>query len=160
MVRRAIGIFALLVLVASAAGATGGVATDGFWWNALPNDAKANVMTGAGAAYSAGWRQGRLSSAQAGLNAIAHSALTADQKSAMQKELRSIAIPALLAGAPNFEGRPIADYVNRINAFYEKHPDMNDMDFAAVFACIQNKPSRTCDAVAADYAKVKASRTR
>jgi hypothetical protein len=160
MVRRAIGIFALLVLVASAAGATGGVATDGYWWDALPNDAKANVMTGAGAAYAAGWREGRLSSAQAGLTAIAHSALTPDQKSAMQKELRSIAISALLAGAPSFEGRPIAAYVDGMNAFYVKHPDLNDMDFAAVFACLQSKPSRTCDAVAADYAKVKAARSR
>jgi hypothetical protein len=47
-----------------------------------------------------------------------------------------------------------------MNDFYVKHLNVNDLDFSAVFACIQDKPSRTCDAVAADYAKSRAAALR
>lgn len=157
MLARAIGILSLMALVASAAGATGGVVTDGYWWNALPNAARSNVMAGASAAYASGWREGRLSSAKAGLDAIAHSALRADEKTAMQKELRGIAATALLAGAPSFDGKPIAAYVAAMSDFYAKHASAAEMDFAGAFPCIQNAPVRTCDAVAADYVKAKAA---
>jgi hypothetical protein len=157
MTRRAIGILSLLVLVSSAAGATGGVVTDGYWWDVLPNDVKGNVMTGATAAYQAGWRSGLLAGEGAGTAAITRSSLSDDQKIALGQRLRNAAAAAISGHAPTFDGKQIPAYVDGMNEFYVKHPNVSDLDFSAVFACIQDKPSRTCDAVAADYAKSRAA---
>lgn len=160
MKRRAIGMLSLLVLVSSAAGAAGGVVSDGYWWDALPNDAKANLMAGATAAYEAGWRSGLLAGEGAGTQAITRSSLSDDQKTALGITLRNAAVSVIARESPTFDGKQIAAYVDGMNDFYVKHLNVNDLDFSAVFACIQDKPSRTCDAVAADYAKSRAAALR
>lgn len=146
----------MVILVSSAAGAAGGIVTDGFWWDALPNGAKANVMTGATAAYEAGWRDGLLAGESVGASVISRAAQT-DQKATSLQTLRTGSAAAIAGQASAFDGRPIAEYVSRMDEFYVKHSDVSDLDFAAVLACIQDKPSRTCDAVAADYVKSKAA---
>jgi hypothetical protein len=95
MKRCAIGMLSLLVLVSSAAGAAGGVVSDGYWWDALPNDAKANLMAGATAAYEAGWRSGLLAGEGAGTQAITRSSLSDDQKTALGITLRNAAVSVI-----------------------------------------------------------------
>jgi hypothetical protein len=158
MKRCAIGMLSLLVLVSSAAGAAGGVVSDGYWWDALPNDAKANLMAGATAAYEAGWSL--LAGEGAGTQAITRSSLSDDQKTALGITLRNAAVSVIARQSPTFDGKQIAAYVEGMNDFYVKHQNVTDLDFSAVFACIQDKPSRTCDAVAADYAKSRAAALR
>ena len=157
MTRRLIGIFSLLVLVSSAAGAAAGVVTDGYWWDAVPNDGKTDLMAGATAAYEAGWRSGLLAGEGAATQVITRSSLSDAQKTALQLTLRNAAVSAIAGESPTFDSKQIAAYINGMNAFYVKHPDVNDLDFSAVFACIQDKPSRTCDAIATDYAKARAA---
>ena len=160
MTRRAIGILSLLVLVASAAGATGGFVTDGYWWDALPNGAKDNLMAGATSAYEAGWRSGLLAGEGAGTEAVTRSSLSDDQKTAVRLALRNAAASTIAGKLPAFDAKRIGAYVDGMNNFYIKYQDVIDLDFSAVFACIQDKPSLPCDAVAADYAKSRAAALR
>lgn len=126
-----------IALASAAAGAAGGITTDGYWWNDLPNDAKPNVMAGAAAAYAAGWQDGVRAAQTAGSSAAARTAL--------QRQM------------PSFDGRAIGAYVDRMNGFFLNHGDVTDINVAAVLACVQDRPSRSCDAIAAGYRQLRSS---
>ena len=147
MVTRALAALGLVLLV-STAGAAGGVMSDGYWWNGLSNNTRNDVMTGATTAYQTGWRDGLLSGETAALDALSHAALSDGQKASLGQTLRAAMLSTLNARSPSFANKPNATYIDAMNGFFIRHPAVTDMDFAAVFACIQDKPSRTCDAIA------------
>jgi len=156
-VTRAFSTLSLLLLLSSLAGAAGGVRSDGYWWDDLPNNARGDVTTGAMSAYRTGWSDGVLAAEAASLDGISRAALSDGQKAALGQSLRRALVSALQTRSPSFNANPLATYVEKINGFFAQHPDVASMTFARVFTCIQDKPSRTCDTIATAYEKEKAA---
>lgn len=146
-------VIALALYVASAAGATETLTTDGVWWNELPRDTKVPVMFSATSAYSTGYSAGQLDqfvdTAAQVLDAM-NSLHWSTAQRAKFNDAWAIAIKrhSSVSALPDFSGKPIKAYIDGMDYFYSNHPEASRLNFSFALKCIQNKPAMTCDDVA------------
>ena len=74
--------------------------------------------------------------------------LTSAQKLALLKPMR---LALFSTPNPDFSGKAMEAYMQRVTAFYANHPDSASMNFAWILQCIQNKPTKSCETVASDF---------
>jgi len=153
---RLIALLAFILFTASVAKATESLDVDGTWWNGLNDLEKIHVMFGATAAYRDGYEEAVFNQndldTRADIKAVnSASWLTMDQKIRLLRLLESANIKAVQeAQPPEFSGKPIKAYIDGMNYFYSNHPNATNIEFARVLQCIQNHPTKSCDAVATD----------
>jgi hypothetical protein len=146
-------VVALAIFVASAAGATETVSTDGAWWNDLTINQKVPVMFGATSAYSTGYSAGQvdqiLDTAAQVVDAM-NSLHWSTAQRAKFNDAWTVAIKnhTPISALPDFSGKPIKAYIDGMDYFYSNHPEASQLNFSFALKCIQNKPAMTCDDVA------------
>jgi hypothetical protein len=152
MFYRVTAVLFLILLTLSIAGATETVITDGVWWNSLTKGEQGYVMFGATSAYTTGYFNGSLAATSYYTTLITavpeRMKSTPAQTKKYYDTISGVMKSMALHAPPDFSEKPIAAYIDGMNYFYSNHPEASKLDFSYVFACIQNKPTRSCDDVA------------
>ena len=143
-----------MLALTSIGGATETISTDGVWWNTLTESEKDIAMFAATSAYAQGYVQGevRRASYQSDLDRARdeHFKISADVEYAELIWEMSYAGHHPFPKGPAFWDRGIGSYVERMNYFYSSHPERSELNFSVVLQCIEDYPSKSCDAVAKD----------
>jgi len=138
----------LTFLVSSIASATEALSTDGAWWNGLSTLERAEVMLASTSAYSYGFNHGQVDQFFAATSAIIDSkSLTASQSGGLIAKIKSH------THDPTFSAKVIGSYVDSVSNFYSSHPQAMRMEVGELFACVQDAPTISCDALAQLYAR-------
>lgn len=153
--------FAMVVLalfVASSAGATETVTTDGVWWNTLTPSEKSVVMFGSLSAYLTGFRQGHNTAVNVANDVVAamddlHWSVTQQTRFLTMLNKEAKKRPPFVM--PDFSGKPVGAYIDGETYFFSNHPEASKAEFSAVFRCIQNNPIETCDKLAQEVVKAQ-----
>lgn len=114
--------------------------TDGSWWQAIPQSAKAAVVQGMISAYQSAYTLGRFNTYSAYLDAYG-SASPGPAFNAFAQRLRSSA-----DAAPAF-GKTSAAYVSAIDRFYRTYPSKKALKVEALLRCLRDNPEYSCDVV-------------